>query len=215
MWAVRERRIIVPRPQQEDQGNVAVEEAPPTGDTLEHDDAGPGPDDPRRISDDGTIIDDGSLVWAQPPPTNVQAVSPTRTEAPARRGHTWGQALIMVAGIAALVFGVGAVALGGLAGPVTTPVVRVFTYPHTPLLGLIEIGVGVVLVLAALVPGGRWIAGPVGVGLVVAGALVVTELDWIRTELAAERRFGAVPIIVGTITYLGAMVPGKRRPARS
>jgi hypothetical protein len=205
----------VPRPQQEDEGNVATDERLRTDDTLVHEDDQPTPDDPRRISDDGTIIDDDSLIWAQTARTTVQGdVSPWADTRPARRGHTWGQGLILVAGLASLVFGVGAVALGGLAGPVTTPVVEVFTYRHTPLLGLIEIGVGVVLVLAALVPGGRWIAGPVGVGLVVAGALVINEMDWIRTELAAERRFGAVPIIVGTITYLGAMVPGKRRPAR-
>jgi hypothetical protein len=203
----------VPR-QQTHEGDIAVDERSPTDDPLVHDSPRQTtPDDPRRIGDDGTIIGDDDTVVSTPPPrpSEVGAAPPWIEARPARRGHTWGQALILLAGVTSLVFGVGAVALGGLAGPVTAPVVDVFSFTHTPLLGLIEIAVGLVLVLTALVPGGRWIAGPVGVGLVVAGALVITELDWIRTELAAERRFGAVPIIVGTVTYLGAMVPTKRR----
>jgi hypothetical protein len=202
------------RPQRAGEGNIAADEASPSGDTLVHDEPQQAPEDPRGIGDDGAIVGDDDLVWAQATHTAAPPTEPVWAEArPVRRGHTWGQALILVAGVASLVFGVGAVSLGGLAGPVTAPVVKVFSYTHTPLLGLIEIGVGLILVVAAFVPGGRWVAGPVGVGLVVAGALVITEIEWIRTELAAGRRFGAVPIIVGTVTYVGAMVPGKRRPA--
>jgi hypothetical protein len=122
--------------------------------------------------------------------------------------------LILLAGVASLVFGVGAVMLGGLAGSVTEPVVQVLSYDHTPLLGLIEVGAGVVLVICAFVPGGRWIAGPVGVAAIVGGALIVAELDWIQRNLAAEKRFGWVAIAIGAVAYLGAMVP-TRRPRSS
>ena len=53
-----------------------------------------------------------------------------------------GRLLILLAGVASLVFGIGAVVLAGLAGSVTEPVVQVFGFDHTPLLGLIEIATG-------------------------------------------------------------------------
>ena len=171
----------------------------------------PAPDDPRRIRDDGTLVTDDDLIWAYQPSAATATVEPVVAAAPTRRRLTWGQVLIVLAGAASLVFGVGAVALAGLAGPVTEPVVGVFTFRHTPLLGLIEIAVGAVLVLSGLVRGGRWIAGPVGVAVIVGGALVLAELEWTGTELAAQQRFGWVAILVGAVAYLGAMVPGRPR----
>jgi hypothetical protein len=146
--------------------------------------------------------------WSDASPTAVPVAAPPVTS---RRTVTWGQVLIVLAGLASLVFGFGAVALGGLAGSVTAPIVQVFTYDHTPLLGLIEIGAGVVLVLGALIRGGRWIAGPVGVAAIVGGALIVAELEWTQTKLAAEQRFGWVAIAIGSVAYVGAMVPTKKR----
>jgi hypothetical protein len=184
---------------------------------LEHEDrteggepvAEPTPDDPRRIGDDGTLAPE-----QEPPPAAV--VPATQPEAPppvttTRRGFTWGQALIILAGLASLVFGIGAVALAGLAGSITEPVVNVFGFSHTPLLGVIEIGAGVVLILAALIPGGRWVAGLIGGGAIAGGALILAEYDWTQTELAAEKDFGWVAIAIGAVAYIGAMVPTKRR----
>jgi hypothetical protein len=147
--------------------------------------------------------------WWNDPSTTDEPVTATATTT--RWGMSWGQVLIVLAGVVSIVFGIGAVALAGLAGSVTAPVVNVFTYDHTPLLGLIEIGVGVVLVLTGLVPGGRWVAGPVGVSAIVGGALVVAQLQWTQTNLAAEQRFGWVAIAVGSVAYLGAMAPARKR----
>jgi hypothetical protein len=164
------------------------------------------------VHDDALPLD-ADITWARPSsdvgPTAERAAPEPATS---RRTLSWGQVLILLAGVASLVFGLGAVALAGLAGSVTAPVVTVFTYDHTPLLGLIETGAGVVLVLAALVPGGRWVAGPVGVAAIVGGALVIAELEWTRTELAAQPRFGWVAIAVGTVAYLGAI--GANQEAR-
>lgn len=170
--------------------------------------------DPQGVSE-GRIFDDDDdqgVTGARPSGTVSPTAEPVAAEAVTTRWRfTWGQVLILLAGAASLVFGIGAVALAGLAGSVTEPVVEVFTFDHTPLLGLIEIGTGIVLLLTGTVRGGRWVAGPVGVAMIVGGALVLAELDWPQTELAAERRFGWVPIVVGTAAYLGAMVPAKRR----
>jgi MFS family permease len=169
----------------------------------------PTPDDPRRIRDDGTLAPE------QEPPRPAAIVPTSEPEAPppakTRRGYTWGQALIFLAGVASLVFGIGAVALAGLAGSITEPVVDVFGFSHTPLLGVIEVGTGVVLILAALVPGGRWVAGLIGGGAIAGGALILAEYDWTQDELAAEQRFGWVAIAIGAAAYIGAMVPAKKR----
>lgn len=194
-----------------DHGNTAVEERG----TVPAEAPAPAAEDPLPIGDDSWLIDDSTeLVWATPAPTEVSPIAAPRTVDPGRtkREYTWGQMLILLAGAAALVFGIGAVALGGLAGSVTAPVVEVFTFDHTPLLGLIEMAVGAVLVLTGLVRGGRWIAGPVGVATVVGGALVIAEVEWAQTELAADQQFGWVPVVVGSIAFLGAMVPAKKRP---
>jgi len=102
--------------------------------------------DPVPVTDDRTITtaDDqpqpafeaepspvaGDTTWASPSGVPVEA-QPVKMHRPI----SWGQVLIFLAGAASVVFGVGAVILGGLAGSVTAPVVRVFTYEHTPLLG--------------------------------------------------------------------------------
>jgi len=199
--------------------------------------------DKRAVADDETVLaggpvpdvgapsagavggiggDDAHFVDVEPPPpVRLSWASPATTLAAAegagpaktRRPLSWGQVLIFLAGAAALVFGFGAVILGGLAGSVTAPVVQVFTYNHTPLLGLIETGAGVVLIVCALIPGGRWIAGPVGVATIVGGALVIAQLDWVQVNLAAEKRFGWIPILVGSVAYVGAMVPTPKRVA--
>jgi MFS family permease len=169
------------------------------------------PDDPRQITDEGTVTTfDEEPAWAPAPVTRTET-APATEEVRTRRGYTWGQVLIVLAGLAAVVFGVGTVVLAGLAGSITDPVVEVFGYTHTPLLGVIEFGVGMVFIVAALVPGGRWVAGPLAGGVIAGGALILAEYPWTQTELAAEQRFGWVAIAVGAAAYLGAMVPTKKR----
>ena len=196
-----------------DHGNTAVEDR----DKSPAEPPAPPAHEPRSVGDDNWLLDDDTdVVWATPPPTEVRptVAPPIVDTGRTKREYTWGQVLILLAGAAAIVFGIGAIALGGLAGSVTAPVVEVFTFDHTPLLGLIEIAVGAVLVLTGLVRGGRWIAGPVGVATVVGGALVFAEVEWAQTELAADQQFGWVPVIVGSVAFLGAMVPAKKRRLR-
>jgi hypothetical protein len=173
------------------------------------DEPGPLQDEPGPLEFEPFTVA-GDTTWGSPAPA-VAPATVSAEPAKTRRPFSWGQVLILLAGAASLVFGVGAVLLGGLAGSVTAPVVQVFTFDHTPLLGLIETAAGAILVLCAFVPGGRWLAGPIGVGAIVGGALILAELDWIQRNLAAERRFGWVAIAIGTVAYFGAMVPTRKR----
>ena len=200
------------------QRNPSEERAETNDEVVFVDDSAPVAEEPTsaeelRLPREPVPVDTDTT-WARPTSELTPAALPTE-KARRRWPASWGQVLILLAGVGCLVFGVGAVMLGGLAGSVTEPVVQVLTYDHTPLLGLIEVGAGVVLVVCAFVPGGRWIAGPVGVAAIVGGALIVAELDWIQRNLAAERRFGWVAIAIGAVAYVGAMVPTKKRVAVS
>jgi hypothetical protein len=155
-------------------------------------------DEPRLPREPVPVVTD--TMWASPAGDVTPAAVPAE-RAKRRWLASWGQVLILLAGVASLVFGVGAVMLGGLAGSVTEPVVQVLSYDHTPLLGLIEVGVGVVLVICAFVPGGRWIAGPVGVAAIVGGALIVAELDWIQRWPSPADGGIAPPLLVDVTVF--------------
>ena len=82
------------------------------------------------------------------------------------RSFSFGQLLTMLVGGALVVLGVFALIETGVDTPLDQPVEDVLGYAHTPLLGIIEIGVGALLVLLSLRPGGRWFAAVLGLGLV-------------------------------------------------
>ena len=132
-----------------------------------------------------------------PEPRRAEEVTTERTV-------SIGQFVIMVAGAAMLAVGIVAIVRTDLVGSLSDPVADVLGFAHTPLLGLFEIGAGVLLLLAGIRPGGRWFAGLVGALLVVGGALILAELDWTRDELGAEQSFGWVPIILGGVVLLAA-----------
>jgi hypothetical protein len=127
------------------------------------------------------------------------------------RAFSVGQILIMLCGAALLALGIVATVRGGLDGPLDEPVVEVLGFTHTPLLGLVEMGAGAVLLLAGMTVAGRAFAGFFGILLIVAGAVVLAELDWSVEKLGTEQDFGWVPIVIGAITLLASMIPAKRR----
>ncbi len=67
-----------------------------------------------------------------------------------RRHFDPAATLTVIAGIALGVIGAVAVARAGLSGPIDEPVVEVAGASHTALLGLIELGIGLILVWAGL-----------------------------------------------------------------
>jgi hypothetical protein len=130
------------------------------------------------------------------------------------RGFSPGQILLVLAGVASLALGIAAVAVTGLSGPLSEPVDEVLGWNHTALLGLIEIGAGVVMILSGLRAGARWIGGLVGLAAIVGGALILGRLDWTMNELGAERSFGWVAIAIGAVAVIGAAIPRVRRRSR-
>ena len=132
------------------------------------------------------------------------------------RGASAGQLLIALAGASALAIGIFALACAGLDAPLSAPVVSVLGWDHTAMLGLLEVGAGVVMLLASLRAGLRWLGGLAGLAMIAGGVLVVADVDtdierWITDELAAERTFGWVAIAIGAVAVLGALIPRTRR----
>jgi len=113
----------------------------------------------------------------------------------------------IVAGIAGgvlLVLGGIAVARAGLSGPLTEPTVDVVGFTQTALLGLIEAGVGLVLLLTALW-GTRSSSVFLGALIAIAGIVVVATPDSFADNLAAQSSYGWFLIIVGAAVALVAM----------
>jgi hypothetical protein len=130
------------------------------------------------------------------------------------RGFSPGQILLVLAGAASLALGIAAVVAAGLDGPLSEPVDEVLGWNHTALLGIIEMGAGIVMILSGLRAGARWIGGFVGLAAIVGGALILGRLDWTMNELGAERNFGWVAIVIGAVAVIGAAIPRVRRRAR-
>ena len=126
------------------------------------------------------------------------------------RSFSFGQLLTMLVGGALVVLGVFALIETGVDTPLDQPVEDVLGYAHTPLLGIIEIGVGALLVLLSLRPGGRWFAAVVGLGLVLGGLLVLAEFDWAVDELGAESAFAWIPIVAGLVVIVAALLTPRR-----
>jgi peptidoglycan/LPS O-acetylase OafA/YrhL len=109
-----------------------------------------------------------------------------------------------IAGAILLVLGAIAVARGGLSGPITEPAVEVVGFTQTPLLGLIEAGVGLILLLCALW-GTRASMIFLGTLIAIAGIVVVATPDSFADTLAAESSYGWFLIIVGAVVALVAL----------
>lgn len=132
-------------------------------------------------------------------------VAADRSVATARTSRFSPAAVVAgLAGIVLLVMGLIAVAKGGLSGPLTDPVVDVFGFSHTPLLGLIEAATGLVLLLCAL-----WGTRPslifMGTLIAIAGIVVVATPDSMASSLATESSYGWFLIVLGAVTAVVAL----------
>jgi hypothetical protein len=124
----------------------------------------------------------------------------------------WSPAQIigLIAGIGFTVLGVASIVRTGFdTSHIYTPHTDVWTLPHSPLLGLIEIGYGVLLVLASVVPGGvRWLMGLLGAAALAFGLVIVIGDTPTRLNswLAVTHRNGWLYVIVGAVVLLAAII---------
>ena len=135
-------------------------------------------------------------------------------ERPARRrgfAVTPSQVVSAVVGVVLVAFGIFAVARAGLDGPLDDPRVDVLGLSHTALIGLIEIGVGAVLILCAFGYATRVLSGLIWLGLLAAGLVLLAEPGDLVTELNTESQLGWLGVITGGVLVLAALLAPRPR----
>jgi hypothetical protein len=140
------------------------------------------------------------------PEATREARAPGR---PNRRERTWafapGQVVSFAVGVAAVAVGVLALVRAGVDGSLDTPTVGVLGYSHTAWLGVAEIAVGAVLMLAGTGPRGRPLSILIGAAAVVTGVVIIAEPDRTPTQLGLEKNFGWPMIAAGALVALAAI----------
>lgn len=155
---------------------------------------------PRHSADRGAAVGDEVV--------ETERSAPVRWDLPALLAAATGVALIVV-GVLALV-------RAGVDGTWYRPIVEVAGIRHTPLLGAIEIGVGVLLVLAAMA-GARVLAALVALAAGVAALVVAIEPVAVDRELAIETGWAvalAVALLAVGLLILALGRDGERRERR-
>jgi membrane-bound ClpP family serine protease len=152
----------------------------------------------RTRTDDGAVVVERDRV--------DQTVEPVATRTRQRSSMVApGQIVSLIAGAGLITVGIIALIRAELDGSLSTPVVEVLGYTHTAWLGIAEIGVGLLLLLAGASPAGRSVSVVLGAAMVIAGVLVRAEPSQMPDELGIEKAFGWPLIIVGAIVGLAAI----------
>ena len=123
----------------------------------------------------------------------------------------WSLSDVLIALVGAAMTVVGAIALvrTGVDRSWYRPVTEVLEANHTPLLGAIEVGAGVLLMLAGAFRS-RALAALIGLAMVVGGILGAVETSEVSRELAIEDWWAWLAVGVGAFVTLIALVSPKR-----
>jgi hypothetical protein len=164
----------------------------------------------NRADDKGVIMRRRTLVTEDPAPVAETGYVAERRTAEATM-PPWSplQIIGLIVGIGFGVLGIAAVARTGFdTSHIYTPHDLVWSFPHSPLLGVIEIGFGLLMVLGSVVPGGwrSFLALLGAIALAFGIVVLVEELpnrlnDW----LAVSHRNGWLYVAAGGIVLLAAL----------
>ena len=124
------------------------------------------------------------------------------------RTHTFapGQLVSLAVGVGFVAFGLVAMIRAGIDGSFANPVVDVLGFSHTAWLGLAEVGLGALLILAGTGAWGRPLSVLLGAGMVVAGVLVLAEPGEMPEELGLEKDYGWLLVLSGALVALCALI---------
>jgi hypothetical protein len=120
------------------------------------------------------------------------------------------QVIGLIVGIGSAVLGIAAVASTGFdTAHIYAPQHVVGSFPHSPLLGVIEIGFGLLVAIGSVVPGGvRTLLALLGAIALAFGLVVLIEAMPSRLNhwLGVTHRNGWLFVIVGAVVLLAAIV---------
>ena len=109
----------------------------------------------------------------------------------------------VLGGAALIVFGVVAVARGDLDGSFNLPIVEVAGWPHSPLLGILEIAAGVALVIVSLSSIGELLVSAVIAGF---GVIAIVEPQVLDNRLSIASMHAWLLVGIGGVGLLAALV---------
>lgn len=125
-----------------------------------------------------------------------------------------GQILGGLAGAVLLIVGIIAVTTNGIDSSLNQPVSKVMGLSQSSLIGLIEIGLGLLLVLSAASLAMRGLMGAIGALTLVGGIVVAAAGTKLSLDLGAEHGTGWFMVVIGAIAVLGSMMPSIMRTDR-
>lgn len=142
---------------------------------------------------------------AAPAARVVETVAPAPAVAVVDRWwrFTPAQIIGMIAGAVLVIIGVVALVRGDLQGSINDPVVQVGGWKHTPLLGLIEIGAGVAMLLAASALGAEMF---VGAAIAVFGIIALIEPKVLSDNLSIASSLAWLFILLGAVPFIAAAI---------
>jgi hypothetical protein len=125
-----------------------------------------------------------------------------------------GQVISGVLGLVIAVIGIMTVSRGGIDGSLNVPMVRVAGIDQSAMLGAIELGLGLLLILGALSYATRGLTIAVGVVMVLGGVLLGAAGTTILRDVGTVHRTGWVLMVGGIVAIvagsLGRMIRTRR-----
>jgi hypothetical protein len=118
-----------------------------------------------------------------------------------------GQILSGIAGLVLVVFGIVAVTRNGIDSTLNVPVTDVFGLTQSAAVGLIEVGTGLLLILAATNAAFRALTGVVGVLLFIGGLIVAAGDASLLRDLGTTHDTGWFGLVMGGVAMLAAALP--------
>jgi hypothetical protein len=142
--------------------------------------------------------------------------TPQRQSTAVSRRFTFspGQILGGIVGLVLVLFGILAVTRTGIDSTLNVPVTDVFGLTQSALIGLIEVGAGLLLILGAASAEFRALTGVVGVLLFIGGLIVAAGTASLLRDLGTTQDTGWFALIMGAIAMLAAALPSFVRQER-
>jgi uncharacterized membrane protein HdeD (DUF308 family) len=125
-----------------------------------------------------------------------------------------GQILGMLAGIVLSIIGIVAIAKGGFDGSLNTPVVQVLGIGHSTIVGLAELGAGLLMILGSASRSTVGVTGFVGVLLIVAGIIAAASGAKLKQDVGFETDTGWLLLGFGVVGLVAALLPSFARTER-
>ncbi|MCU1395513.1 MAG: hypothetical protein JWM34_3941 [Ilumatobacteraceae bacterium] len=162
----------------------------------------------RTVSADGrTMIVEAPVATARvaEPVVVASPVSTGRVETTYGRRYAFDSFIVGLVGLALLIVGLVAAVRAGFDGPMSTPVVKVLGYTHTTTLGLIEIGIGVCLLIAAAATS-RGAEVFFGLALAVGAIVGAVQTESFRRDLALQSSLAWIAAVAGAVVVLVSLI---------